>query len=98
MNARHGTLDEALLRRVHGEFLEMPGLWLTGQQAQRLWGLDEGTCLELLELLVDARFLYRSGRGIYTRLTDGRDAGPYIRMAKPSIEDPSPAKNEAGRR
>jgi hypothetical protein len=28
------------LRRVKGEYLEMPGLRLTPAQAQRLWGLD----------------------------------------------------------
>ena len=30
-----------VVRRVRGEFLEMPGLRLTAQQARRLWRLDE---------------------------------------------------------
>ena len=64
MNSRHLALDEALLRRVYGEFLEMPGLRLTCQQAQRLWALDERTCAELLEFLVDAKFLCRPRHGM----------------------------------
>lgn len=79
----HSALDTALLQRVYGEFLEMPGLRLTSQQAQRLWGLDEGTCLRLLEFLVDAKFLCRPGHGMYTRLTDSH-AHPPPRMAKGS--------------
>jgi hypothetical protein len=38
MTVRRSIVDEALLHRVYGEFLEMPGLRLTCQQAQRLWG------------------------------------------------------------
>src|ERR1041384_3440109 len=45
---------DEVLRRVQGEFLEMPGLRLTGAQARRLWGLDAGVCEALLGLLVDA--------------------------------------------
>ena len=36
------------LRRVKGEYLEMPGLRLTPAQAQRLWGLDRESCQALL--------------------------------------------------
>ena len=64
-------IDDRLLQRVCGEFLEMPGLRLTCKQAQRLWGLDEPTCRELLEYLVDAKFLRPSGPGMYARTSDG---------------------------
>jgi len=40
---RDRPTDE-VLRRVQGEFLEMPGLRLTGAQARRLWGLDADVC------------------------------------------------------
>ena len=40
--------DEQLVRRVFGEFVEMPGLQLTRPQARRLWGLDDETCAVLL--------------------------------------------------
>ncbi len=56
--------DEAL-RRIRGEFLEMPGLRLTPAQAQRLWALDRPTCEVLLAKLVDAEFLMRTGDGSF---------------------------------
>lgn len=87
--------DDALLARVYAEFLEMPGLRLTCQQAQRLWGLDNATCLKLLELLVDAKFLRRLGHGMYTRLTDGYAARPRPRMVAARIDDDSPHKKKA---
>jgi len=57
------------LRRVQGEFLEMPGLKLTAPQAQRLWGLDREMCEALLGALVDARFLARTADGAFMRLS-----------------------------
>ena len=35
---------EDVLRRIQGEYIEMPGLRLTVAQAQRLWGLDRAVC------------------------------------------------------
>jgi hypothetical protein len=64
------TFDE-LLRRVCGEFLEMPGLRLTLKQAQRLWGLDEPTCSKALNSLVEAKFLQRTNLDMYSRLGEG---------------------------
>jgi len=61
------TRHEKLLRRVRGEFVEMPGLHLTLPQAQRLWGLDERTCREILTALVDMRFLARRRDGSFAR-------------------------------
>ena len=87
MNGTQVTLDEALLQRMYSEFLEMPGLRLTCQQAQRLWGLDERTCAELLEFLVDVKFLHQPGHGMYTRLTDGNSAPPRPRMVKARMAD-----------
>jgi hypothetical protein len=54
-----------MLRRVRGEYLEMPGLSLTPAQAQRLWALDRTTCDELLAALVKAEFLARTREGAY---------------------------------
>jgi hypothetical protein len=50
----HDEVSDVILQRVYGEFLEMPGMRLTPAQAQRLWGLDERTCLLLLDYLVGA--------------------------------------------
>ncbi|HVB39233.1 MAG TPA: hypothetical protein VND92_11870 [Vicinamibacterales bacterium] len=62
-------VDPDILRRVQSEFLEMPGLHLTGPQAQRLWGLDRQTCERLLEVLISARFLCRARDGAFRLVT-----------------------------
>jgi len=54
-----------LLEMVKAEYLEMPGLRLTGRQAQRLWALDGATCDALLDMLESTHFLRRSPRGEY---------------------------------
>jgi hypothetical protein len=94
MTVKRSIVDAALLQRVHGEFLEMPGLRLTCQQAQRLWGLDESACVALLEWLVDAKFLWRPGHGMYTRTNDGLAAQPRPRTAKAHIDDDIPRKEK----
>jgi len=58
---------QEVVRRIKGEFLEMPGLRLTPQQAQRLWRLDETACDAVLGALVDARFLARTRDGAFVR-------------------------------
>ena len=54
------------LRKVKGEYLNMPGLRLTPAQAQRLWGLDRESCHALLGALVDAKFLYKTRDGAFS--------------------------------
>jgi hypothetical protein len=71
MAAQHERLDD-VLRRVQGEFIEMPGLRLTPAQAQRLWGLDRAACDTLLGALVDAKFLFRTRDGAFVRSDQGR--------------------------
>jgi hypothetical protein len=68
------SIDD-VLRRVQGEFLEMPGLRLTQPQARRLWGLDPVSCESLLGALVDAKFLFRTPDGAFMRV----DAGSPMR-------------------
>ena len=62
------TIDWAQLMRA--EFLEIPGLELTRDQAQRLWGLERATCDQLLAALVESRFLRRTRDNRYL-LADG---------------------------
>ena len=72
---RRGTLTisvqaqpfEGILRRIQGEYNEMPGLRLTIAQAQRLWGLDRAECDAVLRALVDAKFLIRNRDGTFAR-------------------------------
>jgi hypothetical protein len=59
-------VNERLVRRIRAEFLEMPGLCLTIEQAQRLWSLEPRTCEALLQSLIDSRFLRRTDRGLFT--------------------------------
>ena len=66
-------LDE-VIRRVQGEYIEMPGLRLTPAQAQRLWGLDRSACDALLDALVDAKFLFRTRDGAFVRSDQVRAA------------------------
>jgi hypothetical protein len=87
MNSRSRVrVNESMLQRICGEYLEMPGLQLTLKQAQRLWGLDEETCARSLEILVETGFLVRTSRDVYARLTEGPVAQPTLRMAKASID------------
>jgi hypothetical protein len=58
---------ESLLRRVRGEFLEMPGLHLTLPQAERLWGVDAEVCRRVVEALVGAEFLRCTSAGTIAR-------------------------------
>lgn len=71
-------IDE-ILRRVQGEFLEMPGLRLTGAQAQRLWGLDTAMCEALLGALVDAKFLFKTRDGAFMRVEQAAPVKASVR-------------------
>lgn len=81
--SKEAPLSEQLLRRICNEFIEMPGLRLTREQAQRLWGLDAPTCDASLNYLVESKFLTELEGSRYARLTDGPLAGlPPFRLAR----------------
>ena len=73
--------DDAL-RRVQGEFLEMPGLRLTVPQARRLWGLDAASCDVLLGALVEAKFLFRTRDGAFMRVDQASPVKAALRTGK----------------
>jgi len=52
-----------VLGHIREEYDDMPGLCLTLPQAQRLWGLDAGTCQRAIATLVDAGYLRPSPFG-----------------------------------
>ncbi len=58
---------EDVLRRVRGEFLEMPGMRLTAAQARRLWNLDAAQTEALLTALVETHFLSRTSDGAFVQ-------------------------------
>jgi hypothetical protein len=61
------TVDESLLKRIRGEYHEMPGLSLTPAQAERLWHMDRETCRAALNRLVQRRVLALTPRGRYVK-------------------------------
>ena len=63
--------EDALERRVRGEYREMPGMRLTLEQAMRLWSLDRDTCQFVLRELVAADFLEQDRNGRFARAADG---------------------------
>lgn len=66
--------DNALISRIRGEYLEMPGLRLTLEQAQRLCGVERTLCKRVLDALVESKFLSIKPNGTYARLLDGEVA------------------------
>ena len=76
------VLSEQVLQRICAEYVEMPGLRLSRTQAQRLWGLDEEACRQILEFLVKTGFLKLAAPDTYGRLTDGPVAFPRPHTAK----------------
>jgi hypothetical protein len=84
LSTRDLAPDDALLNRIRGEFLEMPGLCLTRDQAQRLCGVERTLCQQVLDGLVAMGFLYVKPNGMYARLTDGGEA-PRPHLAKANL-------------
>ena len=74
----------ALLTRIRAEYLEMPGLRLTREQAQRLCGAEQLQCQRALDMLVDMKFLCVKPNGVYARLTDGAES-PRPHAAKADL-------------
>ena len=60
--------DAALIRRIRGEYLEMPGLRLSQAQAMRMWSVDGTTCVRLLQTLVATGFLQRDATEGFVRV------------------------------
>jgi hypothetical protein len=76
---------EQMIRRISCEYLEMPGLRLTSEQAQRLWGLDRQSCSDILSELVATNFLARTADGRYARASEGIVRFPPVRMARAAL-------------
>jgi hypothetical protein len=81
---------EEVLRRVQGEFLEMPGLRLTEAQARRLWGLDTAACDALLRAR-RAKFYLERAMGVH-------EIGPPLRGLAPGHFAGAPTFSRPGSR
>lgn len=81
MPATDAEREELLLRRIRAEYSEMPGLRLTLEQAQRLFGVPRQACARLLDALVADRLLTSLPDGTYMRRADG------TRVARATLRD-----------
>jgi hypothetical protein len=68
--SRTQDLMNELVGRIRAEFLEMPGLRLTVTQASRLWGLDEGSCRRVIDVLIGTSFLRWTKAGTVARVDE----------------------------
>ena len=68
MRSIHDVVD-----RLRAEYLEMPGLYLTPNQIERLCGIERTICQAVIDSLMRDRFLSASSDGTYRRATDGVD-------------------------
>ena len=60
-----------VIERMRAEYLEMPGLRLTSEQAQRLCGIERTVCQLVLDGLITVNFLHRTAGGHYVRAMEG---------------------------
>jgi len=63
---RHWVREE-LVRRIRGEFEEMPGLSLTSVQAIKLFGISPDVCAGILSHLIEEGVLRLKSDRRYTR-------------------------------
>ena len=63
--------EDALLRRVRGEYREMPGMRLTIEQAMRLWNIDRQACASVFNSLIASHFLEMDGFGRFRKAHSG---------------------------
>lgn len=83
MSPANSSSLQAVLDRVRGEYLEMPGLRLTQAQAQRLWGLDALTCGRILSILLQTGFLRETHDGSFARMQD--EPAPRVPLKLPTL-------------
>lgn len=79
------VLYDTMLKRIRGEYLEMPGLRLPMAQAQRFCDVERTLCQRVLGTLVEAGFLCVRKDRTFAHLTDGADS-PHPRPAKADLE------------
>jgi hypothetical protein len=68
---RNLAAREAIVRRIVGEFQDMPGLVLSLKQASRLLGVDEAACGRILAALTKSGVLRQNANDYYSRRESG---------------------------
>lgn len=61
------SVRRKLVRRIRGEFEEMPGLSLTSAQASKLFGVSPDVCAGILAYLIEEGMLRLNSDGLYAR-------------------------------
>ena len=89
--------DEGDLRRIAGEYREMPGLKLTAAQASRLWACDLTSSQTALDSLAEQGLLRRTDEGFYVLLTGSPTRARSSRRA-PSLSFSNAPTPSLGRR
>jgi len=64
--------QDVLVRRIRGEYREMPGLILTTPQACRLWNLDRTACEAVFQALLNEGFLAQTAAGQFVACASER--------------------------
>jgi predicted RNA-binding Zn-ribbon protein involved in translation (DUF1610 family) len=67
-----------LVDKIREEYVAMPGLKLTREQACRLWSVGHETCTAALNVLLAEGFLHQTGTGKYVTLP--RPGGTALSM------------------
>ena len=67
------------LTRIRAEYLEMPGLRLTLEQAQRLSGVERAACQRVLDRVVETNVSWVRPNGTYARVIEGPSIHVRIR-------------------
>jgi hypothetical protein len=78
-NGRRRPLGDIFtVRRLWNEFIDLPALHLTPQQAKRLLDVDTSTCSSVLTVLVEVGLLQQSENGTYARGSDRHTSIPPL--------------------
>ena len=67
-----------LVEKIREEYVAMPGLKLTREQACRLWSVGHEKCTAALNVLLAEGFLHQTGTGKYVTLP--RPGGAVLNM------------------
>jgi hypothetical protein len=89
---RVADLVDTISKRTRAEYLEMPGLRLKPEQAQRLFGIEPTVCRQVLDSLVEEKFLCVKSDGAYARVTEGI---PSPRPLKADLATPDRSRGAA---
>jgi hypothetical protein len=81
MNSRE---HDALMERIRAEYLEMPGMTLRLDQVARLCGIERSACKQVLDALVELKFLCLKANGAYARLS--AESSYRARPARATLE------------